>query len=441
MEIFVKIAQLILSLSILIILHEFGHFAFAKLFKTKVEKFYLFFDPWFSLFKVKKGETEYGIGWLPLGGYVKISGMIDESMDKEALKKPPQPYEFRAKPAWQRLLIMVGGVLVNFLLALVIYTGITYAWGEKYLPVDNMTKGIMVDSLGYEIGFRNGDMIESVAGEKIEKFSDIHSTIILNEVEEVTVRREGNLKTIHIAPHYMADLLANPVFINPGIPFEINKIQNDTVPAAKAGLKPGDKIVGINGESMYYFFDLRQAIRKYTGKNVELMVQRNSDTLVKNLQIGNKGTIGVVVNYNLEDYFQLKKIEYGLLEAIPVGINRGVNAMGSYIKQFKLILNPETKAYESVGSFIRIGSFFPGTWDWQVFWGLTAFLSVALAFLNILPIPALDGGHVIFLLAEVISGRKPSEKFMEYAQIVGMVLLLSLMLLAFYNDINHFFFK
>lgn len=437
MEIFVKISQLVLSLSILVVLHEFGHFFFAKLFKTRVEKFYLFFNPWFALFKIKKGETEYGIGWLPLGGYVKIAGMIDESMDKEQLKQPPQPYEFRSKPAWQRLLIMTGGVIVNFILALFIYSIVLFTWGEEYIPNSSLKYGIACDSLGYEMGFRNGDKILLVGGKEIDDFQAITHDILLNSQRSVVVLRDGKQVSFSIHDSLIAKLIKNPRVITFRFPYVVDEAIKDS-PALNAGFKKGDELIAINGEPKMFNDELREAVRKSKNKNLTITFKRGNDTVSLNVLVPSTGIIGAMATTPLK-FLEVKKQTYSYLESIPAGIRRGVNTLSSYIKQFKLIFTPKTKAYESVGGFITIGNIFPGTWDWQSFWNLTAFLSIILAFMNILPIPALDGGHVLFLLYEMVTGRKPGDKFLEYAQITGMIILLSLLVFANGNDIIKLF--
>lgn len=438
MEILVKTSQLILSLSILVILHEFGHFFFAKLFKTRVEKFYLFFNPWFSLFKIKKGETEYGVGWLPLGGYVKISGMIDESMDKEQMKLPPQPWEFRSKKTWQRLLIMLGGVLVNFILAFVIYILILFTWGEKYLPNNSLSYGIMCDSTAINLGFKNGDKIVSVGGEKIIKFKDAIHNIIVNDNKTVIVNRDGNDIQLNIESKDIENLIKDPTFISPRFPFIIENIPKDSK-ANEYGLKVGDKIVEINNQKVEFYDQVKDVLTLNKDKEIKINVLR--DNKIENIKAktSKDGTLGVYVNTNYEDFFKFKTLKYSLFEAIPAGINKAFNTLSSYIKQLKMLFNTDTGAYKSLGGFISIGKIFPSTWDWHAFWSLTAFLSIILAIMNVLPIPALDGGHVMFLLYEIITGRKPGEKFMEYAQIGGMVILIALLLFANGNDILKLF--
>ena len=436
----IKAAQLILSLSLLVIIHEFGHFLFARAFKTRVEKFYLFFDPWFALFKTKRGDTEYGVGWLPLGGYVKISGMIDESMDKEAMKLPPQPYEFRSKKSWQRLLIMIGGVLMNFLLAFIIYIAILYAWGEQYLPTANVKYGIEVDSVGYKIGLRNGDKILSVANQPVENFQKIIPTVILDKAPNIQVERDGQKIDVPISDDDLALLIKSRGVLSFRIPFDykIVKFAKDS-PAKQAGLQIGDQILGMNNQKYQFNDQFKTALHDSIGKRVNLNVLRNNQPMTIAMAIPATGALGIQLDLNLEKTFQFKTIEYGLIESIPAGISRGINTINDYLKQFKLIFSPKTKAYESLGGFISIGNIFPGMWNWYSFWNMTAFLSIILGVMNLLPIPALDGGHVIFLLFEMITGRKPGDKFLEYAQIAGMVLLLSLVLFANGNDIFKLF--
>lgn len=434
MEILIRASQLILSLSILVILHELGHFIPAKLFKTRVEKFYLFFDPWFSLFKVKKGETEYGIGWLPLGGYVKISGMIDESMDKEQMKQPPQPWEFRSKPAWQRLIIMIGGVTVNVILGIAIYSMVLFVWGTQYIPTDQLTYGIYADSVATEMGLRSGDKIISVGGEKVEKFSDVPLKILLEDVESMEVEREGNTETIEIPSSAVASMIKKQdAFIEPAIIAEVVEVDQGSR-AEKAGLQPGDRLVAVDGEPTPFFQDVVKSLKSKKGEEVTLSVIRDGQTLSLNGNVSEQGTLGFAVK-PANEQIPVATQSYGLVESIPAGIDKAYSSFDNYIKQIKLIFKPETEAYKSLGGFITIGKAFSPTWDWQRFWSFTAFLSIILAIMNILPIPALDGGHVMFLIWEIITGRKPSEKILEYAQVVGIIILLALMLLANGNDI------
>ncbi len=439
MEIFIKVAQLLLSLSILVVFHELGHFIAAKIFKTRVEKFYLFFNPWFSLARYKYKETEYGVGWLPLGGYVKISGMIDESMDKEAMKLPPQPWEFRSKPAWQRLIIMVGGVTVNVLLAFAIYIGILAFWGEQYLPTSEVNKyGIVADSLAQEMGLRNGDKILSVNGHYVEDFSKIPMVLILEEAKTMQVERDGKTVDLEIPAGILGKLVKhrNPEFITYRFPFEVEGFAG-TSPAREAGLQLHDKFLTVNGRPAFYFDEFTSVLQDYKGRLIEASVLRGTDTLLFNIQVTPEGKVGI--STNRAKFFVLKDTDYTLLEAIPAGFAKTYDGIVNYLKQLKLLFSPEVKAYESVGGFITIGNIFPPTWDWQAFWRLTAFLSIMLAILNLLPIPALDGGHVMFLTYEMVSGRKPSDKFMEYAQIAGMIILFGLLIFANGSDIVRLF--
>jgi regulator of sigma E protease len=429
----IKAAQFFLSLSILIVLHEFGHFIPAKIFKTRVEKFYLFFDPYFALLKKKIGGTEYGIGWLPLGGYVKISGMIDESMDKDQMAQPAQPWEFRSKPAWQRLIIMIGGVVVNLILAVAIYAGMLFTWGEQYLPMDSVNQyGVLVDSSAQSLGLENGDKILSVGGKKVDMFKQVPMEIILSD--EMEVERNGEKIAIALDESKKQPLLNSSNFISPRIPYVIGEFA-DTSAAKSSGLMIGDKLISFNGEKMEYFDQFIANIPKYAGDTISLGVIREGSELSYQVVVPSGGKIGIYVDGNFDNYFEIATVEYGFFESIPAGFFKANDMLMSYIRQFKLILNPDTGAYKSVGGFLSIGKQFSPTWDWQRFWSFTAFLSIMLAFLNILPIPALDGGHVVFVLWEMITRRKPSEKVLEYAQLVGFVILMTLVLFANGNDI------
>ncbi len=435
-SILIKTAQLLLSLSILVVLHEFGHFMFARIFKTRVEKFYLFFNPWFSLFKIKKGETEYGIGWVPLGGYVKISGMIDESMDKEAMKLPPQPWEFRSKPAWQRLLIMLGGVLMNFFFALLIYIAVLYAWGDTYLPTKNLVYGIEVNEAGEKIGFKNGDKILSVDHQYIEDFGKVMPTIILDNAKTVQVERDGKEVDVDITDADLALILKSKDLMSFRRPFKI-KVGGVVkgYPAEEAGLQKEDEFIAVDGQHFDYYDQFSNYLQSRKNEKVQLELKRNGNTITKDIVVNEDGKLGFSAIFTYSDVFKLKTLRYSFLESIPVGIKKGIQTAGDYLKQFKLFFRKDTKAYESLGGFATIGSIFQPKWDWASFWELTALISIILAIMNLLPIPALDGGHVMFLIGEMITGRKPSEKFLEYAQIVGMVILLALVLYANANDI------
>jgi regulator of sigma E protease len=440
MVVLIKAAQLILSLSILVILHEFGHFLFAKIFHCRVEKFYLFFDPWFSLFKTQRGETEYGIGWLPLGGYVKISGMIDESMDKEQMKLPPQPWEFRSKPTWQRLLIMIGGVLFNLILALALYAMILFTWGEQYLPTQNAKYGIVVSDTGQEIGLKNGDKILSVDGKQVESFTKIIPTIVLEGAQTIEVQRDSQKLTLQIPKEIISKLLTDKNIISLRVPFscKITAFAKQS-PARDAGLELEDEILSVDSLKFKFYDEFVDKLAASKEKEVNVEVRHKGVVSIRKIRIGTTGLIGIQRAYDLDGVFEYKTIHYSFVESIPAGIKKGYHAVGDYLKQFKLLFSPKTKAYESLGGFIAIGNIFPSAWDWESFWNLTAFLSIILAVMNILPIPALDGGHVLFLLYEIVTGRKPSDKFLEYAQIAGMVLLFTLLLYANGNDILKLF--
>ncbi len=438
--ILIKVAQLILSLSILVIIHEFGHFAAAKIFKTKVEKFYLFFNPWFSLFKFNYKGTEYGIGWLPLGGYVKIAGMIDESMDKEQMKLPAQPWEFRAKPAWQRLIIMLGGVFMNVVLAIAIYIGLFMHFGEEYLPTREANKfGISADSVAMEMGFKNGDKIISIDGKYVENFQKIPAEIILNEAHSAKVIRNNDTVNIQFPAGSLSKLISQKTpFISVRIPFIAKDFTKNSA-AKTAGMEKGDTILGLNGMNLKYFVEFKNELQHHKDQDVTVSVKRGNDTLALKIHVPEEGLIGVYPDSDLQNFFKLNKRDYTFAEAIPAGFEQTWRGIGNYLKQLKLLFSPEVKAYESVGGFITIGNIFPAEWHWESFWRLTAFLSIMLAILNVLPIPALDGGHVLFLLYEIITRRKPSDKFLEYAQITGMVLLFALLILANGNDIVKLF--
>lgn len=442
MDVLIQVAQLVLSLSILVILHELGHFIPAKLFKTRVEKFYLFFDPWFSVFKRKIGETEYGIGWLPLGGYVKISGMIDESMDKDQLTQEPQPWEFRSKPAWQRLIIMLGGVTVNIVLAFFIYSMLLFVNGEQYLAVEDAKYGIVADSLAQQIGLRTGDKIIGYDREKkFESFNAIPGTLLLENALSIRVERDGKILDIPI-PRSLTKAMVEKKgegFISIAFPAEVGSVQAGS-PIQKAGAKDGDAIIAINNQPVRYFDELRIVLRGLKGQTVPLSLLRGTDTINTTVTVSEAGTIGFAAK-PLDTYFQLSTRTYTFFQAIPAGIKKTGSTLSNYLKQFRLIFDSDVKGYKQVGSFITITQLFPKLWDWTAFWNLTAFLSVMLAVLNVLPIPALDGGHALFTLVEIITGKKPSDKFLERAQMVGMAMLLTLMVFALGNDIFRNFFK
>ncbi|MGP8217767.1 MAG: RIP metalloprotease RseP [Bacteroidia bacterium] len=439
MDIIITISQFLLGLSILIIFHEAGHYCAARLFKIKVEKFYLFFDPWFSLFKFKKGDTEYGIGWLPLGGYVKIAGMIDESMDKEAMKQPPQPWEFRSKPGWQRLIVMVAGVTVNVLLAVAIYSMVLFVWGTEYLPTKNVKYGIYCDSTATRIGLKNGDKILSVDGKEIENFDKIPLTIVLEKAHSIQVMRDGQQQNIPINENDISIILKNPLeFIQPQYPCEVDSVMPGMA-AEKAGLKKGDLILKLDSLPTPYFQVFKAALVKDSNRDIMLTVNSGGQTKTLNAHVSNKGTLGFVQK-NPSSYFQTVKQKYGVFECLPAGIHLTIESFKSYIKQVKVIFTVKG-ASQQVGGFGSIGKAYGSVWIWQHFWSLTGFISIMLAFVNILPIPALDGGHAIFLIFEMITGRKPSDKFLEYAQWVGMILILALVIFSNGNDIFKLFHK
>lgn len=443
MEILIKALQLIVCLSLLVIVHEAGHFMFAKLFKCRVEKFYLFFNPWFSLFKFKIGETEYGLGWIPFGGYVKISGMIDESMDKEQMKLPPEPWEFRSKPAWQRLLIMIGGVLMNLITAVVIYIGLSYTYGKSYIKSDDVTYGYKFSELGKKMGFRDGDKIISIDGTVYDNYQDIPMSFILNDVKSAVVERDGNKEDISIDLDYKAALLeSGRPLLDLRVPPVIDSVLVSSA-ADKAGIQKGDSITAINDNKIRFGDEYQSAIIQNLNNEIAVSFIRDSSGVktekTTTISVGSVPLTGVYLSGKIGEMYKITTIDYTLLEAIPAGFERGTNMLGDYLKQLKMIFTPETGAYKQVGSVIAMGNFFPATWDWLRFWNITALFSVMLAVMNLLPIPALDGGHVVFLIYEVVTKRKPSDRFMEIMQNIGMILLLALMVLALGNDILRLF--
>lgn len=439
MDVIIRIAQLLVSLSILIVLHELGHFTLARIFKVRVEKFYLFFDAGFSLFKKKFGDTVYGIGWLPLGGYVKISGMIDESMDREQMKQPPQPHEFRSKKAWQRLLIMLGGVIVNFLLALLIYILVFFKWGEEYVPLENLVYGYSFVDEFKELGLENGDKVLALDGEKVERWSTIHHDIVVNDPRVIEVERDGVIRDIQVPEGMTSKLLKLKSVMEPRFPCEVYGLPEGGK-MTLAGVEVNDRFIGVNGTPIQFYDEFKEMTRKEGNSTFDLTILRGADTVQVQASTDENGLFGFNPK-NYTAFFETVVVRYSFIQSIPAGINRGFEITGSYLKQLKMLFKPETKAYEELGGFIKIGSIFPSTWNWEMFWNMTAFLSIILAIMNVLPIPALDGGHVMFLMFEIITGRKPGDKFMEYAQIVGMILLLSLLLYANLNDIIGLFKK
>ncbi len=449
MEILIKASQFILSLSLLIVLHELGHFIPAKLFKTRVEKFYLFFDYKFSLFKKKIGDTVYGIGWIPLGGYVKISGMIDESMDTEQMALPPQPWEFRSKPAWQRLIIMLGGVFVNFVLGIVIYICLMYAYGEKFLPNESLKDGVWVqDQLGKDLGLETGDKILTIDGQTIQKFRELPLEFINGN--NYTIERNGEVLEKVIPTDFISKLVDRGkdagAFVSPRYPFVIGKIPADSQ-NSNSGLEKGDIVTLVNGEPVKYIDQVEALLDLNKGQTVNLTVNRKEETKNISAKVNEEGKLMIYKTQlpysDLEKlgYYQLAEKKYSFSEAIPAGTNKAWTTLTNYVKQMKKIFNPSTGAYKGLGGFISIGSIFPSEFSWQTFWNITAFLSIMLGFMNLLPIPALDGGHVVFTLWEMITGKKPGDKFLEYAQVTGFILLIILLLFANGNDIFRTFFK
>ena len=440
MDIVIKLSQFLLSLSLLIILHELGHFIPAKLFKTRVEKFYLFFDVKYSLIKKKIGETEYGIGWLPLGGYVKISGMIDESMDKEQMALPPQPWEFRSKPAWQRLIIMLGGVTVNFILAFIIYIGMAFVYGDTYIANEDLKDGLLIENKALlNVGFKTGDKIVSVDGEKIVKFdNDLTMKVIM--AKEVLIVRNGTEQAIKM-PNDFVDQLSKQeksMLLDIRRPFVIGNVADES---KNTLLQPKDIVVALDGQPTKYFDQAKTVLENNKNKSITATVLRDQKEVQVPVVISKDGKLGVqpgglgMESLEKLGYYKISKQEFSLLESIPVGITKGKDQLVGYGKQLKMIFSPSTGAYKQVGGFKAIFDIFPKTWSWEVFWNITALLSIMLGVMNLLPIPALDGGHVMFLLYEIVSGKKPSDKFLENAQMVGFVLLITLLLFANGNDI------
>jgi regulator of sigma E protease len=437
MDILIKASQFILSLSFLIVLHELGHFIPAKIFKTRVEKFYLFFDYKFSLFKTKIGETVYGIGWIPLGGYVKISGMIDESMDTEQMKQPAQPWEFRSKPAWQRLIIMLGGVTVNFILGILIYIMIVFVWGVDSVKPTDLKYGFAVNELMHEYGFKDGDKILKFDGVEPLDVTDVNRHLFLRGITSLEVMHEdGTVETLAIPENIGDEMWAKGVME----PFSVRtEAVIDTVvvdsPAEKAGLLKNDKIVSVNGNPVGYWQDFTKLIQNSKEGDISVDIDRNGTVKTIVLTPREDKTIGV--SNSILNSITVEHKDYSFMESIPKGNSLAIWTLKDYITQFKYVFTK--KGATSIGGFIAIGNIFPATWSWQSFWGITAFLSIMLAFMNLLPIPALDGGHVMFTLYEMITGRKPSDKFLEYAQITGFLLLIALLILANGNDVVKLF--
>ena len=437
---FANIGQFILAFSILVVLHELGHMLPAKWFGCRVDKFYLFFNPWFSLWKTQKGETEYGLGWIPLGGYVKIAGMIDESMDKEQMKLPPQPYEFRAKPAWQRLIIMLGGVTVNFILALVLFAMILFVWGEERLPIANMKYGLVTDSLAMKAGLKDGDKITAINGKPVQYFDDIAKGVVFNETVKLSLVRNGVDTTLTLPTGFLSALTKRQAaaFVFPRVPTVVN--DDPEANYVSGELKEGDQIVAVNGKPVFFFDEFSKAKKDLKNQNISMQVLRDGKDTVTVVAKSNASAQVGILTKNPYELLGSEKKDYSFFESIPAGINYGVERLSDYVTGIRLLFtSKEHKVQDNLGSVISIGKTFGGTWDWQRFWTMTALFSIILAFMNILPIPALDGGHALFTLYEMITGRKPSDKFMEYAQMAGMALLLGLMLYAFGLDIWRLF--
>lgn len=440
MILLIKTLQVILALSILIIVHEFGHFFFAKIFGIRVDKFYLFFDAgdkklfstkseWFTRLcpKAAEWETEYGIGWLPLGGYCKIAGMIDESMDTEHLKTEPQPWEFRTKPAWQRLLVMAGGVLFNFIFAIIMYSAILAGWGESY--ISNKGSRIYVNELAHEMGFRNGDEILSFDDYVPESFTMLQADLVRNSTEKVTVLRDGDTASFHVDQSLFGEVLNSPGMFDLAVPFVVREVSADS-PNSAICLEQGDRIACIAGKDVDFVQDAWPILAEHRGEEIPVTILRGADTLVLEMAVDTAGRLGIFLVQP-----EIKTKEYNALTAIPAGFKKTFSSIGDYLKDLKLVATPSTEAYKSVGSFIAIGQIFPSAWDWYSFLSIIALLSIMLGVMNLLPIPALDGGHIVFTLYEMITGRKPSDKFLYVTQIIGMILIFGLMFLAFGNDI------
>ncbi len=444
MEILIKVSQFILSLSLIIVLHEFGHYWPAKYFKIKVEKFYLFFDVNFSLFKKKIGETEWGIGWLPLGGYVKIAGMIDESMDKEQMAKPPKSWEFRSKPSWQRLIVMLGGVTINFILAIIIYIGLAYSYGSSSISLDSIDDGFVITNpILNEAGFKTGDNIITVDGQTLETYSDLRKSIIGSTYYQV--ERDGNILEIQLPVDFLGKLSSSEDMssFEFRMPFIIQSVSEESL-NKDYDIRQGDRIVSVNGQEIKYVDQLVPLLQQNSNQTIEVELIRDSFRIKKTLNVNEDGKLGIMHGATVQNMVDLGLMKvsnnsYSFLESIAVGTNNFVSFMGFYFDQLVAIFNPSTGAYKGLGGFIAIGNIFPSTWDWQSFWNTTALLSVMLGVLNLLPIPALDGGHAMFLVYEMVSGRKPSDKFMETVQVIGFIILLALVIFANGNDIYKLF--
>jgi regulator of sigma E protease len=427
----VKTAQFILSFSILVVLHELGHFIPARLFKARVEKFYLFFNPGFSLWKKKIGETEYGIGWIPFGGYVKISGMIDESMDKEQMKLPPENWELRSKPAYQRLIVMLGGVIVNVLLAIVIFIGLSFYWGEDTLPAKNVIYGVHPSDLATKIGIQEGDIIISLDHKELENFDGLEGKLILTNPKTLEVKRGDSIISLTI-PTTLSSEIAKykkiAPFVTPRIPVVVDSVGKSAV-ILEGNINKDDTLLKINNTSIKFQYEFLEVKKKYADSIVFITAKRGEDTVLIKTLISSKGQLGLFVKLPYALFTTVHK-NFSFIAAIPEGVNRCFTTLDNYVTGIKQIFTGKVNPNDSLGSLISIGNTFPSIWDWEKFWTLTAIFSIILAFMNVLPIPALDGGHALFILIEMITGRKPSDKFMEYAQIVGMILMFGLMFYA-----------
>lgn len=434
METLVQAAQLLLSLSILVILHEFGHYIPAKIFKTRVEKFYLFFNPWFSLFKKKIGDTEWGIGWLPLGGFVKISGMIDESMDKEQMALPPQPWEFRAKPAWQRLIIMLGGVTVNLILGMFIYAMVVFAYGEQHLKNEDVKYGLTFQEMFTKYGLKNGDKILKVEGKPVDNVMEINKAVFLRDARDLTVQHiDGSIVEVKLPADVHKEMFQKDGFgsFMPRLPIIIDSVVPN-LPAGKAGLTTADKIISINGETVQFFDQLTSVLSENKNQTIDMVVQNGDSTRNLNVAVDSLGRIGFAPRH-FSKVFKITDVKYGFGASFSHGISKGWWTVKDYVSQFQFVFTK--KGASSIGGFGTIGKLFPTVWDWQVFWLNTAFISIVLAFMNILPIPALDGGHVVFLLYEMITGKEAPQKVLEVAQYIGFIILISLLLYANGSDL------
>ncbi len=437
MDIVIKIIQFFMSLSLLVAIHEFGHFIMARVFKIRVEKFYIFFNPWFSLLKWKRGDTEYGLGWLPLGGYVKIAGMIDESMDTEQMKAPVKPDEFRAKPAWQRFLVMIAGVVMNILLAVVIYTGIRYVHGEAYMANADVKWGYEFSEAGERLGFRDGDRVVAIDGEAIDDVNEIRGLLLLtDDARRVTVVRDGRATEFTIPFEKLLEMRRRREYENLyvlRVPFIVDSVMSES--AAAAGLRHGDEVVACGDVESVDAATVTESLNEHRGDTVTLGVLRDGARVSVEVPVNDEGKIGV----RLANPFTPRVREFTFWQAVPEGAKLAGETVADYWQQLKLIFSPRTKMYEELGGFIAIGNIFPSEWDWLRFWSMTAFLSIMLAVLNILPIPGLDGGHALFTLWEMATGRKPSDRFLEIMQYIGFILLLALVIYANGNDIYRLF--